>query len=79
MLIFTIIPYFVSESAAVNMLSALVGYYFFFEVVMLLIIRTKISLSFFSSYLLIKFVSGLLKKATLLSLGFIGGHAAQTN
>jgi hypothetical protein len=75
-MIFTLLPYFVTESAAIAMLTALVGFYLSFEVAMLLIIRTKISLNVISPYLLAKILSGLIKKASVLSLGLIGGFAA---
>jgi len=51
-------------------------YIFLFEIILVLIARDTVKLEFFNLYLWLQLLSGVLKKAGMLSLGLIGGICA---
>jgi hypothetical protein len=67
-----------NESIIMKIIPIFLIYVLIFEIILLLIARNIVNLRFFNTYLWLQFLSGILKKAGILSLGLIGGVCTQT-
>jgi len=76
--IFTILPFFIQPEVVGIILVGFVGYLFIFESLAILTCKSSVNLQIFNPYVWIQLLSGLLKRASFLFVGYISGISIQT-
>ena len=68
-----ILPFFISDGIVAVILGGFIGYLLVFEMISIFACKKSVQLQIFNPYLWIQVISGLLKKVSILAIGYVSG------